>query len=342
MATAIGEKELRQQLKGELSRLYVLYGEESYLTAHYADVIAKAVVEEDFGGFNLIKFEGDTVTTEQIEEAIDALPLMAERKCVIVRDLDITAGDAAARLLPLFEDLPDTTVTVLMYMQLQPHPTKNEKWKKLLDVALHNGTVVNFKKKSATELAAALCARAARNDCVLSSANASLLVELVGEDMLLLGNELDKLAALANGGEITAALIERAATKNLEARVYDLSKAILRHKADEAYGILNTLLQQKEEPIAILAAMTGSFVDMYRMKVAVGANVSPQTVKDTFALGYKTSKVYRLQYASQDAARLSLAQIRGKLEVLAVADTLLKSSRANPRFVLEQTIAKLL
>lgn len=337
---AFGEKELRQDLKGQLRPVYVLYGEESYLTAHYADAIAKAAVPEDMGGFNMVKFDGETATLDQIEEAIDALPLMAERKCVVVRDLDFTAGDTAERLLPLIEDPPETTVTVLMYLQLQPQPRKNAKWKALLDAANKNGATVNFAKKTATELAAALCARAARNNCVLSSANATLLVQQVGEDMLLLGNELDKLAAIADGGEITAALIARAATKNLEAKVFDLSKAILRHKCDEAYGLLNTLLQQKEDPIAILAVLTNAYVDMYRMKVAVAAVKSADTVAQTFS-AYK-GKEFRLRYASQDAARLSVQQLRQKLEVLAAADTLLKSSRALPRFVLEQTIAKLL
>ena len=336
------EKTLREQIKGELLPVYLLYGEESYLTAQYAHMIADAAVAEDMGGFNMIKFEGDTASAEQIEEAIDALPLMAEKKCVVIRDLDMTVAAIFERLMPLLEEPPETTVTVLMYVQMQPQPTKNEKWKRLLAVCEKQGAVVNFKKKTATELAGALCARAARNNCILSSGNATLLVEVVGEDMLLLGNELDKLCALADGGEITAALIERAATKNLEAKVYELSKAILRRRADEAYGILDILFQQKEEPLGILGALTGTFVDMYRMKTAVAAHVSAQTVKDTFALGYRSSKIYRLQYASQDAARVPLQTLREKLEVLAQADTLLKSSRANPRFVLEQTLAELL
>ncbi len=337
---AFGEKELRQEIKDTLRPVYVLYGEENYLTAHYADAIAKAAVSEDMGGFNMVKFDGETASLDQIEEAIDALPLMAERKCVMVRDLDFTAGDTAERLLPLIEQPPETTVTVLMYMQLQPQPRKSTKWKALLDAAGKTGAVVNFTKKTATELAAALCARAARNNCVLSSANATLLVGQVGEDMLLLGNELDKLAAIADGGEITAAMIEQAATKNLEAKVFDLSKAILRHKSDEAYGLLNTLLQQKEDPIAILAVLTNAYVDMYRMKVATAAAKSADTVAQIFP-AYK-GKEFRLKYAAQDAARLTVPQLREKLEVLAEADTLLKSSRAQPRFVLEETIAKLL
>lgn len=338
---AFGEKELRAQLKGELRPVYLLYGEEAYLTAHYTDAIASLAVEEDMGGFNLQKFDGESASVEQIEQAIDAMPLMAERKCVVVRDLDFTNEEVAARILPLVEQPIESTVLVLSYMRLQP-TGKNGVWKTLLSAVEKSGAVVKFAKKSATEMAATLCAGAARRNCVLSSANAALLVEQCGDDMLLLGNELDKLAALADGGEITAALIHKVATKNLEAKVYELSKAILRRKSDEAFGILNTLLGQREDPIAILAVLIGAYVDMYRMKVAGAAAKSVADVMAAFPQAYRSSKEFRLKYAAGDAARMTLEALCEKLDILAEADTLLKSSRANPRFVLEQAIAKLL
>ena len=112
------ENEFKQDLKENLRRINLLYGEETYLTAHYTQRIAELAVSEDFGGFNLQSFDGDNASVEQIEEAVNALPLMAERKCVVLRDLDITAGDFAERLLPLFEDPPETTVTVLSFLHL--------------------------------------------------------------------------------------------------------------------------------------------------------------------------------------------------------------------------------
>jgi len=338
---AFGEKELKKDLQEELRPVYLLYGEEAYLTAHYADVIASKAVDEDMGGFNLQKFDGETASVDQIEQAVDALPLMAERKCVVVRDLDFTNDEAEQRILPLIENPNDTTVLVLMYMRLQP-TGKSGVWKTLLNTVEKSGAVVKFSKKTATEMAAMLCARAARRNCVLSAANAALLVEQCGDDMLLLGNELDKLAAIADGGEITAALIEKVATKNLEAKVFELSKAILRRKSDEAYSILNTLLGQREDPIAILAVLIGAYVDMYRMKVAGTAAKSAADVMAAFPQAYRTSKEFRLKYAAGDAARMTPEVLREKLDILAEADTLLKSSRANARFVLEQAIAKLL
>ncbi len=334
-----GEKELKADLKERLQNVYLLYGEETYLTAHYADLIAKKAVEEDMGGFNFQKFDGDTASLDQIEEAIDALPLMAERKCVVIRDLDFGVGDTAERLLPLLQDPPETTVTVLVYLHLTPK--KDSKWNAVFDAVQSSGAVVNFTKKTPAEMATVLCNGATRRGCVLSKQNAMLLIDQCGEDMVLLGNELDKLAALADGGEITAQLIEQAATKNLEARVYDLAKMILRGRRDEAYGILNTLLQQREEPLAILGALTATYVDMYRMKAAVAAACSVDGVAKTFPVVYKR-KEFRLRNAAQDASRKTVPQLREYLDILAKADTMLKSTRANERFVLEETIARLL
>ena len=334
------ESDLKQNLKEQLCRVYLLYGEETYLTAQYTARIAGLAVSEDLGGFNLQSFDGDTARVEQIEEAINALPLMAEQKCVILRDIDMTAGDFSERLLPLLEEPPETTVTVLSFLHLQPQPKKNAKWKKLLETVEKTGAVVCFSKKTAAELARILCSGAVRRGCTLSPQNAARLVEQCGEDMLLLAGELDKLAALADGGEITAQLIESAATKNLDAKVFDLSKAILRHNRDGAYGILNTLLQQQEDPIAILAVLSNAYADMYRVKIAQSAGNRPDAVAKAFS-AYK-GKEFRLRYAAQDAAPLSVPALRHALDILAQADTQLKQSRVPPRFVLEEVLAKLL
>ena len=97
----ITEAELKKRLKEGLAPLYFLYGEESYLTAHYAAQIAeKAVGKDDMGGFNLQKLDGQSVSFDQIEEAVEALPLMAERKCVVIRDFDVAAACLARATRP--------------------------------------------------------------------------------------------------------------------------------------------------------------------------------------------------------------------------------------------------
>ncbi len=332
------EKDLKKDLAGGLRPVYVLYGEESYICAQYTTRLATTAVPDDFGGFNLQTFDADSASLEQMIEAAEALPLMAERKCVVIRDLDVTAGDTLERLMPLIEDPSPMTVLVFSYLHFQPQ--RSAKWTAFFKAVEKVGAVVQFMKRTGTEMAAILCAGAARRGCVLSAQNAALLVQQCGDDLVLLGNELDKLAALADGGEITAKLIETVATRNLEAKIFDLSKAILQHRGDQAYEILHTLLQQKEKPVVILATLTNAYVDMYRAKAAQ-PHGGADTVTRAFPTSYK-NKEFRMRYAARDAASLSMPKIYRALEILAQADTALKSTRRSPAVVLEQTLAQLL
>ena len=86
--------------------------------------------------------------------------------------------------------------------------------------------------------------------------------------MQTLLHELDKLSAFCKDGEITAAVIDDMATKCLQARVYDLSKFILKGDTGGACKVLHTLFELGEEPIPIAAVLINHYVDMYRVKCA--------------------------------------------------------------------------
>lgn len=338
---AMTEAQLKKQLKEGLAPVYFLYGEETYLTAHYAARIADlAAGQQEMGGFNRQSFDGQSASFDAIEEAAEALPLMAERKCVLIRDYDVAAGAAAHdRLLALVSDPPESCVLIFWQDAVQPDLKKSAKWKAFAAAAEKSGCCVCFARKTTGDVVRLLCSGAARRGCSLTADNARLLVERCGNDLHLLNHELDKLAALAGGGEITRTAIEAAATRNLESSVFDLSKALLQNHYEKSYTILNNLLAQQEEPVAILAVLSGAYADLYRAKAAALAGIQAAELAPDF--GYK-GREWRLRNAARDCARLSLSTLRESLEILAKADGMLKSSRTDKRVVLEQTAAKLI
>ena len=337
------EIDLKKHLKEQpLARVYFLYGEESYLTSHYASLIAgKAVGKDDLSEFNLHKFDGQTCTPEELEDAAEALPLMAERTCVVVRDYDITTGGAAAqeRVMALVSDPPESCVMVFWVDAVVPDLKKNAKWKAFAAAIEKNGVSVDFPRKSNADIVRMLCAGAAKRGNTLRPEDARLLVEQCGDELNLLLNELDKLCGLAGEGEITKEHIETAATHNLEASVFDLSKALLQNNYTRAYTCIHRLFAQREEPVSILAVLSSSYVDLYRAKVAVLSGKQADSLAADFA--YR-GKEFRLRNAARDCSRLSLPMLRKSLNVLADADIKLKSSRIDKRVVLEQTAAQLI
>lgn len=337
-AVAMTETQLKEMIKTGGGNLYLFYGAEGYLVEQYARLVAKETVEEGFDAFNFQKFDGQSVTPEQLEEAVESLPMMSERKCVLVRDLTPTA-DNGDRLVKMVEQMPDSTVLVLWQMTVQPDKRKSV-WKDLLNLAGSKGAAMEFQRKEPADAAKLLMAGAKRRGCNLDFTDASYLVEQVGNDLNLLIGELDKLCALSVNGDITRRMIDAACPKNLEAKVFDLSKAILRRKAGEAYELLHQLRTQREEPVPVLAVLSGAYVDLYRAKVAAGGGIPAERLAVEFK-SYK-GKEWRLRNAARDGARMSLAVLRDCLEILAGADLTLKSSPGNPWVVLEQTVARLM
>ena len=337
IAVAMNETQLKECIKTGGANLYLFYGAETYLVEQYARLVAKHTVEEGFDAFNLQRFDGQTVSAEELEAAVEALPLMSDRKCVTVRDLD-PCGSESERLLRIIGALPDTCVLVLWQVTAQPDKRKNA-WKELLSIAEKQGVCMQFARKDINDTAKILAGGAKRRGCRLDVADARYLAEQVGNDLNLLIGELDKLCALANGGEINKKMIDAACPKNLEAKVFDLSKAILYRRRQEAFDLLYQLRVQREEPVAVLGVLSSAYADLYRAKAAQTAGEQAERLAGHYK-SYK-SKEWKLRNAARDAARLSVAALRDCLEILATTDTALKTGRNDGWVMLEQTVAAL-
>ena len=335
---AMTETELKERIKSGGANLYVFYGAEGYLVEQYARLVIRETVEEGFDAFNLQRFDGQEVTVDQLEDAVEALPLMTDRKCVTVRDYDPCGGETD-RFMKLIDRIPDSCVLVFWQMTVQPDTRKNG-WKDFLKLAGDKGVTMKFERKDVTDATKMLAGGAKRRGCRLDVADARYLVEQVGNDLNLLIHELDKLCALAGeGGEITRRMIDDACPKNLEAKVFDLSKAILSRRLQQAYDLLYQLRVQRAEPVMVLGALSGAFADLYRGKVASASGMSPETMAAHFKNYHK--KEWKLKNAARDAARIPIGALRTCLEILADTDTALKLRSGEEWVLLEQTAARL-
>lgn len=338
----ITEIELKRQIdKLNFNCLYMLYGEEKFLVKGYAEKLIKKAAGEKFLDFNLQQFDGDTASVDEIAEAVEALPFMAERKCVSVSDFNVESRSAQEmeKWKELLENLPSTTVLVLLFPSLSIDYKKSSKWRNFINIVNKSGYSVLFKTRDNAELEKLLCTLATKHFCELSRQNAAYILLLCGKDLHTLYNEMDKLFAYVQQGEITQEIIDKIIVKNMETTVFILSKAIISRKYDEAYKLLDQLFYQNEDPIAILSVLSSSYIDMYRMKSAVQSGQDAKEVMKSFE--YK-GKEFRLKNAERDGKRFSIEMLRNSLLSILETDINLKSSRTNKRVLMEKLIAELL
>ncbi len=162
-------------------------------------------------------------------------------------------------------------------------------------------------------------------NCKIEPQAVDLLISKFDKDIILLEKEIEKAAAFGDYEIITLKDVETISTTVLSADIFSLVNLLITGNSRECFSRLNILLEQGHEPIAILAAISGSFFDIYA--VGVG-NTAGKKYSEVFKeLGYKGSD-YRLKKADETGARLNGEKKSHIMRLLLEADIKLKSTSA--------------
>lgn len=331
------ENDFSKHVKSEeLLRVYLLTGDQPFLVNSYREQLVKKAVGSTPGPFNLHRFDGAQLDLQAFYDAVESLPFFAEQRCVTLA-LDLSKLDAASmkELCGMLENPPMSTTVVLT---LGADEGKRDA-APLIKVCDKVGAVVTLGARDRSEMLRFLRNRAQKNGCELSSDCAGYLIERCGDEMQLLATETDKLCAYVGAGTITRAQIEEIVAATLNARVFDLSRAILRGQFTKAMELVDQLCQQREQPGKILAVLAGAFVDLYRGFCVrqSGADLS----RALSELGYAKNREFALRNAMSDSDRYTPAQFGAMLRILTEADSRMKSTATIDRVLLEQVLAQL-
>ena len=338
----IFENDIKLHIKNrEFSNLYFIYGNEPYLKDFYAGQIIGKAVKKDFAMFNLHVFDGDSVSFDDVASCAESLPMMDEHALIVVKDYKFDkANDAEKKQIEeIISDIPESNIIIFWMQNVEVDVKKNDKWKKIITMMNKYGSVLVLDKKTRSQLVKLLLSGANKRGCTLSSQNAEYLINLVGDDMNNLLNELEKLCFYADKSEIKKEHIETLAVRSVSARVFDLATDILQGRNEKAFEVLKTLISQKEEPININSQLINAYVDIYRAKVFLAAGERADGAAKYY--NYQ-NRAFRLANAARDASKIDISAIRICLEILAAADFKLKSSSVNKTLILEETIVKLI
>lgn len=319
--------------------VYLLYGSENYLIEAYAKKLASPYTG-GFSSFNLQRFDGGRLDMEALWEAVTALPLMADKKCVRIDDLDPArlSADELGTLRDILAGLAGDC-TVLITARAPGFDARSSAGKKLVQLADEFGCAVELGARNQGGLVRFLQSAAKKNGCEIAPGECRYLAELCGGEMHTLLQELRKACAYAGGGPVTRAQIDAVAVPKTEARVFDLGRAILAGNPQKAMELVGDLFYLREKAPAILAVLVLLYTDLYRARVA--RDNGRQQAEVVALFGYK-GREFRVKNAFQSCSSLSAGVLRRALDILCDCDRQLKSSAVDDRVLLEQTVIRLL
>ena len=255
-----GLQELKMALRDKNpGRLYFFYGEEVFLLHHYLDQLKRKTVDELTESFNYHKLNSETFDMQSFADAVENLPMMAERTMVQVDDVDIfkLSENDRNHMTELLADIPDYCTVVFTYITVEFKPDK--RLKKLWDAVDKNGTLVEFAQQSQKDLIAWITRHFAAYDKRISTDLCAYLIDLTGGMMTDLKSEIDKISAYSGAATIVKEDIDAVTEPGLDAVVFQMTDLLAAGNYGGALLKLQQLFKMQQEPIAILGAVGSHF-----------------------------------------------------------------------------------
>ena len=319
-----------QQLKkdladGNIGTLYVFYGEEGYLKRHYLNQL-RELCGGPFEAFNIVTLDGEQVTVQALTDAVDSIPMGSDKKLVIIRDYKLMqpTGDMKEFLPELLSSLPEYVCLVFYFDSMEFKPDKRLNLWKILE---GKGRVIEFAQSSAASLIPWVKRHFFELGKTIETPECEYLLFLCGASMENLLTEIAKIAAGTPGERIDKGDIDALGSRVLEATVFELTDSLLEKQYSKGLLILRDLFDMKQEPVAILAAVTKQMQRLYGAKLAAAKGKSENEIAQI--LGFKSA--YPARRLIQSARRCSLDYLRWVQQACLDTDLALKSNLPDPQ-----------
>lgn len=326
-----GTQKLKNDLKnGTIGSLYLIGGEEDYLKQYYLTELEKAIVDETFRDFNYDVFEGSALAPDQLTQTIDSYPAMAERRMIVVKDLDIFKPPAVFKdtLPKILSDLPEYACLIFYYDTIALKPDKRTK---LYAMVSKMGCIADFSSMERHDLIPWIKRRAKAAGKQIDNDTCDYLLFLCGTSMTNLILEIEKACAHSITNSVKRSDIDAVCTKILDAVTFDLTDAITAQRFDYALQLVHDLVAQKNEPIVLLAAIARHIQRLYAARLALEFHLGD---KDFMAL-LGSKSIYYVRKMRDAAMQLETDWLRHTLLLCGESDVSMKSAGSDRQKVLE-------
>lgn len=311
--------------------VYLVHGAEDLLRADALAAIAGAVLVPGLEAFNDDRFEGAACDLAALVGAARTLPVMTERRLVVVRGADRLAAEKLEALTAYLDDPNPTTCLVLEAAKVDLRRGPFNKVKAV-------GHIVACAPPKERGAADWLVARARDLGSPMAREAAEFLAAYTGTSLGVLAAELDKAAAFAGSGRpIDLDTVSETAAGGRVASVFELTDALGDRRAGAALAALATLLVGGEPPLRVQSMIVRHFRQLWRAREALAGGAGGSAGLAS-ALGVPPFVADKLK---AQARRYRDAELGAAFVAFARVDLDLKGGAASDRRTLEDEVLSL-
>ncbi|HZS12867.1 MAG TPA: DNA polymerase III subunit delta [Nitrospirales bacterium] len=257
---------------GAPDRAYLLFGDNDFLKEERIRAIVPALTDAATRDFNVDFLRGAEADAGTLSQVLDALPLLAARRVVVVRDFPSLRKDARA-VLERYLDNPSSGTVLVM---VAPAGWKAEA------ALISRTTAVELNALSERDTLAWIADRVGQAGARIEPAAAARLYRAVGSDLALLDGELRKLQDFANGTTITPAHVEAITGITGAKSAADVIDLVCARDGRGAAGLIPVVLRQpKTSAVSLVLSLAAHLLGIAVVLQERDRRASPRHIANT-------------------------------------------------------------
>lgn len=330
-------RQFKQDLKNNtLGNFYIFCGEEAFLRDYYLAELTKKLSNGPAAEFNVHRFDAASIAPQALLDAVEAMPMMAERTLVRVDDVDLFKQPEGAReqYAAIFSDLPDYCCVLFVYDTVEFKI--NGTMKKLAAAIREHAQILTFGKQSERDLCAWITRHFRAHDKTVTDDLCQYLIFRTDGLMTTLAGEIDKIAAYQQGPAITRGAIDAVVIPALSAQTFDISDAVVKEDFETALSKLQELYAMQTDPIAVLGAIGAQLRRLFYARVILSAGGGQKELMELTGL-----KSYPASLTMTAARRVTDGFCQKAVELVLQTDVAMKTGADDPERLLELLLVQL-
>ncbi len=332
-------RDARREIQaGNLRHAYYIRGDEDYLKKDLADSLIREVVDERTKDFNYHVADAGELDPTDFASLLRTPPMMFGKRLFHLRDAQRMSPKVREIAIAFTEDpTPDVVLVMIDPRKWQDIPAAQRNPKYLQKMAAAGAAVVTCWSLFENDLLAWVKRSFERREMEVDEETARFFVEAVGEELVMLDAEIEKLTTYAAGSKaVTIGDIENVTGRYRGGTVFELAHLASEGKTSEALRVLRALSGLGEPSVRIVFWLFRHYLELGRLVVERSGR-GGRGRSDRF--GRKPREALRRQMA--EAALHDEQSVRKALARIYDADVSIKKSGAQAEPVVEKLVLDL-
>ncbi|MGA1794228.1 MAG: DNA polymerase III subunit delta [bacterium] len=313
--------------RGVIDPVYLLYGEEGFFIREGMERIEHAFLGSGENTFQRYHLYGDDASIQELIELASTIPF-GKSKRVICYQVTGRATNTDKDLVNRYVGRPARDTVIVFTQGETAVPAA------ILKLLKDEAVAVRFYTLFKEQVPDWIRKRASHIGVQMSRSAAQLMEELVGSDLTLLANELDKMALyLQPKKRIDIKEVEEVVGNIRIFSIFELTRSLGEKRAGESVRMLRQLLEAGQSPVGIVALIAAHFRKLSLLKGHLSRGTSPSNVARTVGIPPMYVKEY-----TQQADMFRCEEIEGIVGRLLDTDLRLKGSALSHDLILESLV----